>query len=45
VEQNSHLKKEMALAERKLAARNERIINLEGLLYDAQEKLKSQTER
>ncbi|KAF7727231.1 hypothetical protein EC973_007844 [Apophysomyces ossiformis] len=45
VEQNSNLKKEVALAERKLLARNERIQSLEGLLQDAQEKLLSQNSR
>ncbi|KAG0166018.1 hypothetical protein DFQ28_008055 [Apophysomyces sp. BC1034] len=45
VEQNSHLKKEVALAERKLMARNERIQSLEGLLQDAQEKLLSQNQK
>ncbi|CAO3589749.1 unnamed protein product [Absidia cylindrospora] len=44
VEQNSHLKKEMSFAERKLLAKNERIQNLEGMLHEAQEKLNSQTE-
>lgn len=39
VEQNSGLKKEVAIAERKLIARNERIQSLEGLLQDSQEKL------
>src|SRR5436305_12900812 len=39
VEQNSSLKKEVAIAERKLIARNERIQSLEGLLGDSQEKL------
>ncbi|KAI9762895.1 MAG: Kinesin heavy chain [Geoglossum simile] len=39
VEQNSSLKKEVAIAERKLIARNERIQSLEGLLHDSQEKL------
>ena len=39
VEQNSSLKKDVAIAERKLIARNERIQNLEALLGDAQEKL------
>lgn len=39
VEQNSGLKKEVAIAERKLIARNERIHSLEGLLSDSQEKL------
>lgn len=39
VEQNGGLKKEVAIAERKLIARNERIISLEALLHDSQEKL------
>ncbi|KAJ6789324.1 hypothetical protein PWT90_01064 [Aphanocladium album] len=39
VEQNSALKKEVAIAERKLIARNERIQSLEGLLQDSQEKM------
>lgn len=39
VEQNSGLKKEVAIAERKLIARNERIQSLENLLQDSQEKL------
>jgi kinesin family protein 5 len=39
VEQNSSLKKEVAIAERKLIARNERIQSLEGLLHESQEKL------
>ena len=39
VEQNGSLKKEVAIAERKLLARNERIISLEALLQDSQEKL------
>ncbi|KAI0998984.1 Kinesin heavy chain [Podosphaera aphanis] len=39
VEQNSGLKKEVAIAERKLTARNERIHSLESLLQDSQEKL------
>ncbi|KAK4700548.1 kinesin family member 5, partial [Phenoliferia sp. Uapishka_3] len=42
VEQNSSLKKDVAIAERKLIARNERIQNLEVLLQDAQEKLNAQ---
>ncbi|KAH7375769.1 kinesin heavy chain [Plectosphaerella cucumerina] len=41
VEQNSGLKKEVAIAERKLIARNERIQSLESLLQDSQEKLAS----
>lgn len=39
VEQNSSLKKEVAIAERKLIARNERIQSLESLLQDSQEKM------
>lgn len=39
------MKKEVALAERKLIARNERIQNLEALLQDAQEKLIIQNEK
>jgi kinesin family protein 5 len=39
VEQNSSLKKEVAIAERKLIARNERIQSLESLLQDKQEQL------
>ena len=39
VEQNSSLKKEVAIAERKLIARNDRIHSLEALLSDSQEKL------
>lgn len=42
MEQNSSLKKDVAIAERKLIARNERIQNLEALLQDAQEKLNAQ---
>ena len=39
VDQNSTLKKEVAIAERKLIARNERIQSLEALLSDSQAKL------
>jgi len=39
VEQNGSLKKEVAIAERKLIARNERIQSLEALLQDKQEQL------
>jgi len=39
MEQNSSLKKDVAIAERKLIARNERIMSLESLLQDSQEKL------
>jgi len=45
VEQNSSLKKEVAIAERKLLARNERIQALEALLHDAQEKLTTQNQK
>ncbi|ORX44926.1 kinesin heavy chain [Hesseltinella vesiculosa] len=45
VEQNASLKKEVAVAERKLIARNERIQSLESLLQDAQEKLISQNQK
>ncbi|CAB4403853.1 unnamed protein product [Rhizophagus irregularis] len=45
VEQNSSLKKEIALNERKLLARNERIQALEPLLQDAQEKLTTQNQK
>ena len=44
-EQNSSLKKEVAIGERKLLARNERIQALEGLLQDAQEKLITQNQK
>lgn len=39
VEQNTSLKKEVAIAERKLIARNERILSLEQLLGESQDKL------
>ncbi len=45
VEQNGSLKKEVAIAERKLIARNERIQSLESLLQDSQEKLMSANHR
>ena len=45
VEQNSSLKKEVAIAERKLMARNERIQSLESLLQDSQEKLTTANHR
>jgi len=45
VEQNSSLKKEVAIAERKLMARNERIASLETLLHDSQEKLNAASHR
>ena len=45
VEQNGSLKKEVAVAERKLTARNERILSLEALLSDSQEKLTAANHR
>ncbi|MCJ1231071.1 Kinesin heavy chain [Toensbergia leucococca] len=45
VEQNGSLKKEVAIAERKLIARNERILSLEGLLQDSQDKLTAANHR
>ena len=45
VEQNGSLKKEVAIAERKLIARNERIMSLEALLQDSQEKLTAANHR
>jgi kinesin family protein 5 len=45
VEQNSALKKEVAISERKLIARNERIQSLESLLQVAQENLTSQNHK
>jgi kinesin family protein 5 len=45
VEQNGSLKKEVAIAERKLIARNERIGSLEALLQDSQEKLMAANHR
>ncbi|KAL2059662.1 hypothetical protein ABVK25_000955 [Lepraria finkii] len=39
VERNGSLKREVAIAERKLIARNERIMSLEALLQESQEKL------
>lgn len=45
VEQNGSLKKEVAIAERKLIARNERIGSLEALLHDSQEKLTAANHR
>ncbi len=45
VEQNGTLKKEVAIAERKLIARNERIQSLEALLHDSQEKLTAANHR
>ncbi|KAF8985706.1 hypothetical protein BGZ46_002451 [Entomortierella lignicola] len=45
VDQNTALKKDVAISERKLAARNERIQSLEGLLQDAQEKFTAQNHK
>ena len=45
VEQNGGLKKEVAIAERKLVARNDRIQSLEALLGDSQEKLTEANQR
>ncbi|KAI9892153.1 MAG: Kinesin heavy chain [Vezdaea aestivalis] len=45
MEQNGSLKKEVAIAERKLIARNERIGSLEALLGDSQEKLTAANHR
>ena len=45
VEQNTSLKKEVAIAERKLLARNERIMSLENLLADSQDKLTAANHR
>lgn len=45
VEQNSTLKKEAGIAERKLLARNERIHNLEALLHDADRRLSVQNQK
>lgn len=45
VEQNTSLKKEVAIAERKLQARNERIHSLEELLGEAQEKISQSNHR
>ncbi|KAJ1551783.1 hypothetical protein HK096_010041, partial [Nowakowskiella sp. JEL0078] len=45
VEQNSTLKKELAVHERKLVARNERIQSIEALLMDAQTKLELQNQK
>ena len=45
VEQNAALKKEVAIAERKLNARNERIQSLEQLLHEAQENLTQQNHK
>ncbi|RMD44444.1 hypothetical protein DV735_g693, partial [Chaetothyriales sp. CBS 134920] len=45
VDQNTSLKKEVAIAQRKLSARNERILSLESLLADSQEKLTAANHR
>ncbi|CAG8793022.1 5377_t:CDS:2, partial [Gigaspora margarita] len=45
VEENSSLKIEVAIAERKILARNERIQALEALLEDAQEHLTTQNQK
>ena len=45
VEQNSTLKKEVAIAERKLVARNDRITSLEQLLHEAQDNLTQQNHK
>jgi kinesin family protein 5 len=45
VEQNSSLKKEVAIAERKLVARNERIQSLEHHLIESQNKLTNQNRK
>ena len=45
VDQNSTLKKEAGIAERKLLARNERIQNLESLLQDADRRLSLQNQK
>ncbi len=45
VDQNSALKKEAGIAERKLLARNERIHNLEGLLQEADRRLVAQNHK
>ena len=45
VDQNSALKKEAGIAERKLLARNERIQNLEALLQDADRRLAMQNQK
>jgi kinesin family member 5 len=45
VEQNSTLKKEVAIAERKLSARNDRIQSLEQLLHEAQDNLTAQNHK
>ena len=45
VDQNSALKKEAGIAERKLLARNERIHNLESLLQEADRRLTAQNHK
>jgi len=45
VEQNTALKKEMAIAERKLLTRNDRIQNLESLLHAADQKLTARNQK
>lgn len=45
VDQNSALKKEAGIAERKLLARNERIHNLEALLQEADRRLATQNHK
>ncbi|GJJ12132.1 hypothetical protein Clacol_006373 [Clathrus columnatus] len=45
VDQNSSLKKEAGIAERKLLARNERIQNLEALLQEADRRLVAQNQK
>lgn len=45
VDQNTTLKKEVAIAERKLLARNDRIMSLEQLLSESQEKLTQANQR
>ncbi|KAJ9610290.1 Kinesin heavy chain [Cladophialophora chaetospira] len=45
VDQNSSLKKEVAIAERKLIARNDRILSLETLLSESQDKLTAANHR
>ncbi|KAI8899069.1 P-loop containing nucleoside triphosphate hydrolase protein [Globomyces pollinis-pini] len=45
VDQNTNLKKDIVVCERKLLTRNERIQNLETLLNDAQNKLEHQNQR
>ncbi|KAI8092687.1 uncharacterized protein BX664DRAFT_259474, partial [Halteromyces radiatus] len=45
VEQNSQLKKEAAVSERKLVTRNERIQSLEVMLQESQDNLLTQTQK